>query len=82
MISSGIPILAVDCPTGWTAAAYTNFEPEMLISLTTPKECAKHFKGKYHILGGRFIPKKLPERFNKLSIISELYRSSSLYIKL
>ena len=82
MISSGIPILAVDCPTGWTAAACTDFEPEMLISLTAPKECAKHFKGKYHVLGGRFIPKKLPEQFNKLDIISELYRSSDLYIKL
>ncbi len=29
---------------------------EMLISLTAPKLCAHYFKGKYHVLGGRFVP--------------------------
>ena len=28
----------------------------MLISLTAPKLCAKSFTGKYHFLGGRFVP--------------------------
>lgn len=82
MISSGIPIVAIDCPTGWTANNCTNLQPETLISLTAPKECSKYFKGKHHFLGGRFIPKNLPEQFRKLRIINDLYTSSLLYIKL
>ena len=31
------------------------FQPEMLISLTAPKKCAKFFKGKWHYLGGRSV---------------------------
>lgn len=30
--------------------------PEMLISLTAPKLGAKHFQGKHHYIGGRFVP--------------------------
>lgn len=33
--------------------------PEMLISLTAPKLGAKHFEGKYHYIGGRFIPPQI-----------------------
>lgn len=40
-----------------------NIEPEALISLTAPKKCAQHFKGKHHFLGGRFVPKKLAEKY-------------------
>lgn len=32
-------------------------KPDMLISLTAPKKCAKYFTGQYHILAGRFVPK-------------------------
>jgi hypothetical protein len=34
-------------------------EPQMLISLTAPKLCAKYFTGpdKVHFVGGRFVPK-------------------------
>lgn len=38
-------------------------QPEMLISLTAPKKCAKNFQGKYHYLGGRFVPPKLEEKY-------------------
>jgi hypothetical protein len=31
--------------------------------LTAPKLCAKHFKGKYHYLGGRFVPQPLEEKY-------------------
>lgn len=31
-------------------------QPDMLISLTAPKKGAKDFKGKFHYLGGRFVP--------------------------
>lgn len=36
--------------------------PEMLISLTAPKLGAKHFQGKYHYIGGRFIPPQIAVR--------------------
>jgi NAD(P)H-hydrate epimerase len=38
-------------------------QPELLISLTAPKQCARHFTGKFHYLGGRFVPPKLLHRF-------------------
>lgn len=80
MIQSGIPIVSVDCPSGWTADASTDLKPEMLISLTVPKECAKHFDGKYHILGGRFIPKILPDEFKILEKITKLYKEDEMFI--
>lgn len=36
----------------------------MLISLTAPKMCAKDFKGRYHYLGGRFVPPALENKYN------------------
>lgn len=30
--------------------------PDMLVSLTAPKECARQFSGSHHYLGGRFVP--------------------------
>ena len=39
-------------------------KPELLVSLTAPKLCAKHFTGKYHYLGGRFVPKTLAQKYN------------------
>lgn len=41
----------------------TGVEPEFLISLTAPKLCAKNFKGKYHFLGGRFVPPDLAKKY-------------------
>jgi len=37
-------------------------EPDCLISLTAPKMCARHFKGKYHYLGGRFCPRGIIDK--------------------
>ena len=39
-------------------------QPDFLISLTAPKKCAKHFKGRYHYLGGRFVPSQLVKKYN------------------
>lgn len=55
------PIVCIDIPSGWDVEKGNSegnglTSPETLISLTTPKLCAKEFKGKYHFLGGRFIP--------------------------
>lgn len=30
--------------------------PEMLVSLTAPKNAAKKFEGRHHYVGGRFVP--------------------------
>lgn len=38
-------------------------KPDLLISLTAPKLCANLFKGRFHYLGGRFIPKTLEQKY-------------------
>lgn len=38
-------------------------QPDMLISLTAPKLCAKHFNGRIHYLGGRFVPNALQSKY-------------------
>ncbi|KAI5122852.1 hypothetical protein M0805_003146 [Coniferiporia weirii] len=41
---------------------FEGLEPDVLVSLTAPKLGAKEFKGR-HILGGRFVSKKLEEKY-------------------
>ena len=57
---SKLPIVSVDIPSGWDVekgnAEGVGLEPDVLVSLTAPKEGARGFKGK-HFLGGRFVPK-------------------------
>lgn len=57
----------MDIPSGWDIEKGEpedgGIQPEMLISLTAPKLCAKNFNGKYHFLGGRFVPKKLEDKY-------------------
>jgi len=67
----GIPIIAVDIPSGWDVEKGPNendkslyFMPDMLVSLTAPKLCAKFFKGPHHVLGGRFVPNKLAKKYS------------------
>jgi NAD(P)H-hydrate epimerase len=38
--------------------------PDMLISLTAPKMCAKYFTGRYHFLGGRFVPPAVQDKYD------------------
>lgn len=60
------PICSIDVPSGWSIEGVPDddgINPELLISLTAPKECAKSFKGKYHYLGGRFVPEELAEKY-------------------
>lgn len=65
-----IPVVAVDIPSGWDvengppAETSISYMPEMLISLTAPKACAAHFNGSYHFIGGRFVPRRLAEKYN------------------
>ncbi|GIL52229.1 hypothetical protein Vafri_8155 [Volvox africanus] len=64
------PIVSVDIPSGWhvelgdsEAAPGTTLQPDMLVSLTAPKLCARYFKGAHHYLGGRFVPPAVSDRF-------------------
>jgi len=62
-----LPIASIDIPSGWDVekgdVSGNGLNPEFLISLTAPKKCARFFKGKYHFVGGRFVPRKLAEEF-------------------
>ncbi|CAI5726133.1 unnamed protein product [Hyaloperonospora brassicae] len=64
------PIVSIDIPSGWHVENGNEdgvgLEPQMLISLTAPKTCAKYFTGpgKTHYVGGRFVPKSLAKEFN------------------
>jgi NAD(P)H-hydrate epimerase len=35
----------------------------LLISLTAPKKCAEKFRGRFHFLGGRFVPPALEKKY-------------------
>ena len=63
----GIPVISVDVPSGWNVnegdVGGTGFMPQVLVSLTTPKESAKSFSGR-HFVGGRFLPPQLAEKYN------------------
>lgn len=60
LIESRLPIVSVDIPSGWDVEkgneAGVGLNPDVLISLTAPKEGVKDFTGR-HFLGGRFVPK-------------------------
>ena len=54
-------IASVDIPSGWDVEAGPEnleeaIEPEMLVSLTAPKRGAQFFTGRFHYMGGRFVP--------------------------
>ena len=75
LAQSGLPIVSVDIPSGWDVekgnAAGVGLNPDVLISLTAPKEGARGFKGR-HFLGGRFVPRQvatLKVSFTWLTII-------------
>lgn len=63
-----IPTVAIDIPSGWDVekgdVTGKGLQAETLISLTAPKLCAEHWNGKYHWLGGRFVPKEAVEAYN------------------
>ncbi|KAI8979376.1 YjeF N-terminal domain-like protein [Mycotypha africana] len=65
--STSKPIVSVDIPSGWHVETgpteHVKFQPELLVSLTAPKLCVKHFKGQKHFLGGRFVPTSIAKKF-------------------
>lgn len=59
---------SIDIPSGWhveegPTSGSDAIAPELLISLTAPKLCARHFQGKHHYLGGRFVPPTLQQKY-------------------
>jgi hydroxyethylthiazole kinase-like uncharacterized protein yjeF len=70
-----IPVISVDVPSGWNVdegdVTGTGFVPEVLVSLTTPKESAKNFTGR-HFVGGRFLPPRMAEKYN-IKVSTVLY---------
>lgn len=62
-----VSLCSIDIPSGWnveTGPPEDGIHPELLISLTAPKLCAQQFSGKYHYLGGRFVPPGLAKKYN------------------
>lgn len=63
---TSIPVASIDIPSGWNVEdgpSDGDFHPDLLISLTAPKLCARFFKGTHHYLGGRFVPPSLHEKY-------------------
>ncbi|XP_052134162.1 pyridoxine/pyridoxamine 5'-phosphate oxidase 1, chloroplastic isoform X3 [Oryza glaberrima] len=60
-------IVSVDIPSGWHVEEGDinggGFKPDMLVSLTAPKLCAKKFTGPHHFLGGRFVPPPIVSKY-------------------
>jgi pyridoxamine-phosphate oxidase len=60
--------VSVDIPSGWHVengdTEGTGLLPDMLVSLTAPKRCAKLFNGAHHFVGGRFVPPAIVERYS------------------
>jgi NAD(P)H-hydrate epimerase len=58
--SSKLPIVSIDIPSGWNVdlgdVDGVGLNPDVLISLTAPKEGVRAFTGR-HFLGGRFVSK-------------------------
>ena len=76
-------IISIDIPSGFDidkGNIFDTFIPKGLVSLTLPKLCSKDFKGE-HFLGGRFVPKKLFEKFN-LNCDNLYKKSPDLYVKI
>uniref|UniRef100_A0A914Z0U4 NAD(P)H-hydrate epimerase n=1 Tax=Panagrolaimus superbus TaxID=310955 RepID=A0A914Z0U4_9BILA len=68
---SKLPFFCIDIPSGWHVengppadCDIPSIQPDTLISLTAPKLCAKHFQGRAHFLGGRFVPEKLAKKYS------------------
>lgn len=54
--------------------------PQMLVSLTAPKLCAKHFTGPHHYLGGRFVPPRLASKYGLERLPP--YRGTDQFVRL
>ncbi|CAL4933114.1 unnamed protein product [Urochloa decumbens] len=76
-------IVSVDIPSGWHVEGGDvdggGIKPDMLVSLTAPKLCAKKFTGAHHFLGGRFVP---PPILNKYGLQLPPYPGTSMCVRI
>ena len=86
MSEVSVPVISVDIPSGWDVESgppndgeTPSLNPDMLISLTAPKKCAKFFKGNHHYLGGRFVPPQVAEKYQ---LDLPKYPGNNLVVKL
>ena len=63
--ASIVVFIVNDACVGWDVEQgnTSGIQPEVLVSLTAPKMCARLFKGKRHFLGGRFVPPELAAKY-------------------
>jgi NAD(P)H-hydrate epimerase len=77
---STVPVVALDIPSGWHVdtgnALGVGMRADVLVSLTSPKSCALHFRGR-HYVGGRFVPPSV-DQAHKLGLAS-LYKGTSSF---
>ena len=68
MSQTATPVASIDIPSGWNVedgdVNGIGLKPDLLISLTSPKMCARHFNGRHHYLGGRFVPLPLQQKYS------------------
>lgn len=70
LATSATPVLSVDAPSSWHIShgqpergqVGSDFYPTALISLSAPKPCSEHFRGR-HFLGGRFLDEDFMSRY-------------------
>ncbi|XP_065841690.1 NAD(P)H-hydrate epimerase-like [Oscarella lobularis] len=76
-----IPICSVDVPSGWDIEAgdEEGLKPDSLVSIASPKLCARSFRGRYHYLAARSIP---PEIKSKYGLNLPQYPGSEQCVKL
>ena len=88
--ASKVAIASIDIPSGWSvedgpvdldsSGTVKPLNPYLLISLTAPKLCAKHFQGEHHYLGGRFLPPAISAKYGLNELPS--YPGTSQCVKL
>jgi hydroxyethylthiazole kinase-like uncharacterized protein yjeF len=63
----GAILVSVDVPSGWNVdhgdISGQGLVPDVLVSLTAPKQSARSFTGR-HFIGGRFLPPALAEKYS------------------
>lgn len=65
----GPALVCVDVPSGWDVESGPPSDgtpvlrPDMLVSLSAPKQCSAEFEGDHHVLGGRFLPPWVVEKY-------------------
>jgi len=68
LVNTTTPVCSVDVPSGWDIdkgpMTENDLKPDLLVSLTAPKLCANYFKGRFHFLGGRFVPPALAAKYD------------------